>query len=89
MPEKMLKSAGNVVRPEEVVRGVFHLRPGFSFLDVGLQVVDFVATGVYRDFDGFFYTSQRHGKRPVFLAYDGAIVEFPSGIQHPNVFVVA
>ena len=67
MNEKMSKSRGNVISPEEIVYGVYAISEGFGFLDDLGQLVDFRKFGVWRDSDGHFYTSRRTGMRRVFL----------------------
>lgn len=69
--EKMSKSRGNVVLPEEVVYGVCDLDRGFEFRDVNGQVVDWQEINIWRDKlkSGDFFTATRFGRRPVFLHF--------------------
>jgi valyl-tRNA synthetase len=69
--EKMSKSKGNVVLPEEVVYGVCDLRPGLEFRDADGQAIDWKKLGVWQDElnTKFFFTATRFGRKPVFLHY--------------------
>lgn len=84
--EKMSKSKGNVVRPEEVVFGVSDLDRDYEFRDVEGDVIDYKAWGVWRDRFGsvydkhvpnaerkpmLFYTSTIYKNQPVFLHRKG------------------
>jgi hypothetical protein len=66
--EKMSKSRGNVVLPEEVVYGVLDLDPGYEFRDKYGNIVDW-RHNVWRDKgkSGYFFTATRLGRQPVFL----------------------
>lgn len=72
--EKMSKSRGNVITPDEIIYGVAEVQSGyeFRFLD-GMVINDFRKLGVWQDKprDGMFYTSTRIGKQPVFLCQKG------------------
>jgi len=66
--EKMSKSKGNVVRPEEVVGGVFELHHGFEFRDRRHEVIDHEVFGIWRSpMSPDYWTSTRTGRRPVWL----------------------
>lgn len=67
--EKMSKSRGNVVLPEEVVYGVHELPFEYEFRDFLGEVVDYKEFGVWRDkfHTSFFFTSTKHGREPVWL----------------------
>lgn len=71
--EKMSKSRGNVVLPEEVVYGVCEVMAGWEFRgppDGG--AIDPVKLGVWRDpVSGLYYTATRHGRQPAFLCMKG------------------
>lgn len=71
--EKMSKSRGNVVTPDEVIYGVRDLADGFVFCDDEGRIVDWKAMGVWRDRagDSLYYTSTRTGKLPVWLCREG------------------
>jgi hypothetical protein len=62
----MSKSRGNVVLPEEVVRGVYELSHLFEFKDLDARVVDWKLKGVWMDTAGY-RTSTKYGRQPVFL----------------------
>jgi hypothetical protein len=64
--EKMSKSRGNVVSPDEVVFGVYELCPGYEFRDPAGRLVDYRQKGVWRSPDGY-RTATRFGAAPVFL----------------------
>jgi valyl-tRNA synthetase len=70
--EKMSKSRGNVVLPEEVIYGVIELDPGCEFRDKYGNTVDW-QNNVWRDKgkSGFFFTATRFGRQPVFLCEKG------------------
>jgi len=68
--EKMSKSRGNVVLPEEVVHGVFELPSGYEFRDSENQIVDWKTLGVWRSEEGY-RTATRNGRQPVFLHEKG------------------
>lgn len=73
--EKMSKSRGNVITPDEVVHGVAELAHGFVFRGPpDGRVIDYLALGVWRDSDGMYYTSGRHGKQEVFLCHADDVV---------------
>ena len=88
--EKMSKSRGNVVLPEEVVYGICDLEKGFEFRDIFGQVVDWKVFGVWRDKlkTGYFFTSTRTGRQPVFLYEDGEpcilLINGEEKVQHSN-----
>lgn len=68
--EKMSKSKGNVVRPEEVVWGVANLDPKYEFRDFdGTIIEDYKKWGIWQDHfsNHCFFTSTRSGKAPVYL----------------------
>lgn len=67
--EKMSKSRGNVVLPQEVVHGVEDIDKGYEFRLVGGELIDHQAWGVWRDKldTGDFFTSTRYGRQPVYL----------------------
>ena len=81
--EKMSKSKGNVIRPEEVVYGVRSIEDSHEFRDLDNDVIDYRAWGVWQDefrtvYDKYvpnaegpkpslFYTATRYGLRPVFI----------------------
>ena len=69
--EKMSKSRGNVVRPDEVVYGVAELSGKYEFRDEWNDVIDdYKKLGVWRSQeDGFYYTATRFDRRPVFLHF--------------------
>ncbi len=71
--EKMSKSRGNVISPEEVVCGVADLRTGYEFRGLDRRVIqDFKAVGVWCDpATGWYFTAERYGKAPVFLCQTG------------------
>lgn len=73
--EKMAKSKGNVVLPEEVVYGVFTLNTEYEFRNFLGQVIDFEKLGVWRDClnTGFFFTATRFGREPVWLCQKGNV----------------
>jgi len=67
--EKMSKSRGNVIRPEEVVYCVYELDNGYEFRNWDGEVIDWKAWGVWRDAlnTNDYFTSSKKGKWPVFL----------------------
>jgi hypothetical protein len=66
--EKMSKSRGNVVTPEEVVYGVRELKEGYEFRSTTGELVDYEEINIYQNpEDHYFYTTTRFGKQPVFL----------------------
>ncbi len=71
--EKMSKSRGNVISPEEVVFGVFELDPNYEFRtelhDGELIVVDYKDFGIWQDQirTGFYFLASKFGKLPAFL----------------------
>ena len=70
--EKMSKSRGNVVLPEEVVYGVIELCPGYEFRDNCGNIVNW-QNNVWRDKSksGYFFTATRFGRQPIFLCENG------------------
>ncbi|MHC4298020.1 MAG: hypothetical protein ACYS7Y_12015 [Planctomycetota bacterium] len=66
----MSKSRGNVVLPEEVVKGVFDLDPRFEFRDLKGEIVDWKVKGVWFHDDGY-RTSTKFKRQPVFLHQKG------------------
>jgi hypothetical protein len=97
--EKMSKSRGNVITPDEIVYGVYEVNPGYEFRDESGKVIeDFRELGIWRDRPngGDFFTSSRFGKRPVFLHEIGNPdpCQFTDGKgnvreQHPDLKFVA
>jgi hypothetical protein len=76
--EKMSKSRGNVVTPDEVTCGVADLDCRMEFRNYRNDPQDYRALGVWRDpVDGNYYTSARTGKHPVWLCRIG-IPDVPS-----------
>ena len=71
--EKMSKSKGNVICPEEVVWGVLRMIPGYEFRNSLNEVVDFKEFGIWRDCSdtNCYFTSTRTGKQPVWLCEIG------------------
>lgn len=96
--EKMSKSRGNVVLPEEVVYGVHELHSGYEFRGFLGEVVDYKEIGVWQDNlnTGFFFTATRHGREPVWLCekdkFDSEgkpiplvlLIEGQEKVQHPD-----
>lgn len=93
--EKMSKSRGNVVLPEEVVYGVYQLDDNYEFRDLDNQVIDYTPLGVWRDKprSGMFFTDTKHGRRPVFLHEKDnpvpvlLLIADKEQLQHPNEWV--
>ena len=89
--EKMSKSRGNVVLPEEVVYGVLDLDPGYEFRDKYSNIVDW-RHNVWRDKgkSGDFFTATRFGRQPVFLCEKGdprhciLLIDGQEKEQHPG-----
>jgi len=94
--EKMSKSRGNVVLPEEVVYGVMDWDAGYEFRmaaepDAELQAIDPLEFGVWRDKlkTGYFYSATRFGRLPVFLHEKGnpvptlLLLNGEEHMQHP------
>ncbi len=69
--EKMSKSRGNVVNPDEVVRGVYRLDPGYEFRDTCGNFVDYKFFGVWFKTGVGYHTSRKTGNIPVFLHFKG------------------
>lgn len=91
--EKMSKSRGNVITPDEVMYGVAELQPGYEFRFFnGVVIDDFKELGVWRNRlnDSMFYTSTRTGKHPVFLHEKGnpvpalLLIDGEECLQHPE-----
>ena len=77
--EKMSKSRGNVITPDEVIYGVCELEPGFVFCDrSGRILMPPQQYGIWRNRgeDNFYYTGRRFGHEPVFLC------QLESGVAH-------
>lgn len=88
---KMSKSRGNVITPDEVIYGVaYFFEEGYDFRDSWGRVVDYQQMGVWRNKggDGFYYTSTRTGRQPVFLCTAGEpcrlLVNGEEVVQHPS-----
>lgn len=91
--EKMSKSRGNVVLPEEVVYGVADLKPEceFRFISGGI-ISDYRECGIWQNclHDKFFYTATRFGRLPVFLHYKDnpcpalLTINGKETLQHPD-----
>ena len=90
--EKMSKSRGNVIVPDEVVYGIYHLDKGLEFRLCDGRIIDHLEWGVWRadEGKGFFFTSTRFGKIPAFLHEAGNplpakfFIDGKETIQHPN-----
>lgn len=97
--EKMSKSRGNVVLPEEVVYGVCELDSKYEFRDFLGEVVDYYKEmGVWQDKlnTGFFFTATRFKREPVWLCeknnFDAEgkpiplvlLIDGEEKIQHPE-----
>lgn len=93
--EKMSKSRGNVVLPEEVVYGVCDLAIGFEFRNLrksGLEFVDWTKIGIWQDKGntGFFYTTTKFGREPVWLCEVNnsnpcvLLINGDEKVQHPD-----
>lgn len=90
--EKMSKSRGNVVVPDEVVYGVYELDKDYEFRFSDGQVCDWREMGVWRNKggDGFFWTATRHKRQAVFLCEVGnptpclLLIDGEERDQHPN-----
>lgn len=96
--EKMSKSRGNVVLPEEVVYGVAELDPKYEFRDFLGEVVDYKEQGVWQDKlnTGFFFTATRFKREPVWLcekdSFDAEgkpiplvlLIDGEEKVQHPE-----
>jgi hypothetical protein len=91
--EKMSKSRGNVVLPEEVVYGVAHLDDGYEFrLPDGKVIEDYLELGIWQDGlnSKMFFTATRYGRVPVFLHCKGnpvpamLLLDGEEKLQHPD-----
>jgi hypothetical protein len=79
---------------DEVVHGIHELAPGYEIRDMIGALIDFKQWGVWRDKakNGFFYTSTRSKRQPVFLccSEDGGecllLIDGEEKVQHPNLF---
>jgi hypothetical protein len=84
---------------DEVVHGIHELAPGYEIRDmigalIDFNLIDFKQWGVWRDKakNGFFYTSTRSKRQPVFLccSEDGGecllLIDGEEKVQHPNLF---
>lgn len=71
--EKMSKSRGNVILPEEVIYGVANLDERYEFRDIIGNVLDYKEQGVWQDKDhtGFFFTASNRGKKAAYLCEKG------------------
>lgn len=67
--EKMSKSRGNVVLPDEVVGRIFEMHPTYEIRNRNNILVDWRAIGAWRHYsaDGMFYADSQHGRIPLFL----------------------
>jgi valyl-tRNA synthetase len=67
--EKMSKSRGNVVCPEEVVYGVHEIDKRYEFRGIDGKVIDWKELGVWQDKlnTHCFFTSKRYDRQPVWL----------------------
>ena len=91
--EKMSKSRGNVVLPEEVVYGVADLPSEYEFRwPNGRVIEDFKDVGVWRDRlnTDLYFTASMFGRIPVFLHYKGnpvpaiLVIKGQRTQQHPQ-----
>lgn len=82
---KMSKSKGNVISPDEVVKGVWDLEEGYEFRDRSGKLVDWKKERVWLDLDSY-RTSTRSGRRTVFLHEVDNPVPCMLGdkLQHPH-----
>ena len=89
---KMSKSLGNVVTVDEVVYGVAEVDNGFEFRNVCNEPIDYKEWNVWQDVagTGFYYTSTRSGKKPVWLCQIGdsdvpiLLIDGEEKEQHPG-----
>lgn len=83
--EKMSKSRGNVISPDEIIKGVYQLDAGYEFRDFQGQVVDWKKEHVFLQPKVGYWT---HKKVPVCLhEVDNPVPVFLEGwssSQHPD-----
>jgi valyl-tRNA synthetase len=88
--EKMSKSRGNVVLPEEVVYGVAELPSNLEFRDIDGEVVDWKFNVWQEPISHFYFTATRYGRKPVFYCIVGnpgtplIVVDGRKLVQHPD-----
>lgn len=68
---KMSKSEGNGISPEEVVKGVCVLDPGYEFRDLTGNLIDWETQGVWFDESTGYRTSTKYQRQPVFMHVTG------------------
>ncbi len=64
---KMSKSRGNVISPDEVIRGVAELSDDYEFRDLDDELIDWKLKRVWFDHNVGYRTSTKYGRQPVFL----------------------
>lgn len=91
--EKMSKSRGNVVLPEEVVYGVYEYdSKNWEFRLPNGDVIDPGELGVWRDKlrTGFYFTATRYRRMPIFLHEKNnpvpslLLIDGEEKVQHPD-----
>ncbi len=90
--EKMSKSRNNVVTPDEVIYGVYELSRGFEFRTIDGVIHCHRTFGIWQNKggDGYYYTSTRSGRIPVFLCQCGdprpcvLLIDGHERVQHPE-----